>query len=206
MRILITILVLIFSLQSWTKADVIKEFEMEGMTVGNSLLNYFNRDKIEQEKNSEFVYKYKDNKFFLLGIGSHDSYPLNIKLENYDELGVVIKPNDKNYIIYSLSGEIFCTKDINICLSKQKIIISELKDIFGSEVEFKTYEEPHRVDQSGNSIVFGNEFNFPSGSAISINVYQWSNKLKTEENYSDILKVSINSDEYSYFLRYEAYE
>ena len=38
---LFLVLVLIFSLQSWTKADDISEFEIEGMSIGDSLLDYF---------------------------------------------------------------------------------------------------------------------------------------------------------------------
>ena len=40
MRVFITVLVLIFSLQSWTKADDISDFEIEGMSIGDSLLDF----------------------------------------------------------------------------------------------------------------------------------------------------------------------
>ena len=46
MRIFIAILVLIFSLQSWTKADDIRDFEIEGMSIGDSLLDYVDLIKI----------------------------------------------------------------------------------------------------------------------------------------------------------------
>ena len=41
MRVFLTVLVLIFSLQSWTKADDIRDFEIEGMSIGESALNFF---------------------------------------------------------------------------------------------------------------------------------------------------------------------
>ena len=40
MRVFIAVLVLIFSLQSWTKADDIRDFELEGMSIGDSLLEF----------------------------------------------------------------------------------------------------------------------------------------------------------------------
>ena len=40
-------LVLIFSLQSLTKADDISDFEIEGMSVGDSLLDYMNINQIQ---------------------------------------------------------------------------------------------------------------------------------------------------------------
>ena len=42
--ILILFFILIF--QSWTKADEIKDFEIEGMSVGDSLLNHYSEDQI----------------------------------------------------------------------------------------------------------------------------------------------------------------
>ena len=50
MKIFISIIFLIFSLQSWTKADDIRDFEIEGMSIGDSLLDYFSKKKIDQEQ------------------------------------------------------------------------------------------------------------------------------------------------------------
>ena len=41
MRVFVAVLVLIFSLQSLTKADDIRDFEIEGMSIGDSLLDYY---------------------------------------------------------------------------------------------------------------------------------------------------------------------
>ena len=45
-RALIIFLVLVFSIQSWTKADDIRDFEIEGMSIGDSLLKFYNNDKV----------------------------------------------------------------------------------------------------------------------------------------------------------------
>ena len=50
MKVFITVLVLIFSFQSWTKADDISDFEIEGMSIGDSLLDSFNQSQIKAEK------------------------------------------------------------------------------------------------------------------------------------------------------------
>ena len=44
-KILITLLFFIFSLQSLTKAEDIKDFEIEGMTIGDSLEDHFSKKK-----------------------------------------------------------------------------------------------------------------------------------------------------------------
>ena len=40
MRVFLSFLILIFSFQSWTKADDIRDFEIEGMSLGDSALNF----------------------------------------------------------------------------------------------------------------------------------------------------------------------
>ena len=55
MKLFISVLFLIFSLQSWTKADDIKDFQIEGISLGDSLLNYFSKDEIDN-----FIDPYKD--------------------------------------------------------------------------------------------------------------------------------------------------
>ncbi len=56
MRVFILFLVLIFCFQSWTKADDIREFEIEGMSVGDSLLDFFDKNQIENEINDAAFY------------------------------------------------------------------------------------------------------------------------------------------------------
>ena len=50
MRIIIIIITFFVNLQSFTKADDIKDFEIGGFSIGESLLNHFSKKKIEQEK------------------------------------------------------------------------------------------------------------------------------------------------------------
>ena len=45
MRIFLSVLILILSLQSLTKADDIRDFEIEGMSLYQSALNFFLRPR-----------------------------------------------------------------------------------------------------------------------------------------------------------------
>ena len=203
------ILVLGLFLITPSQADDIRDFQIEGMSVGDSLLDYFSEEKIEEEKNTEYVFRYKDNRFVNLGVGYGSAFPLSKsqELEMYDELGVVIKPNDKSYKIYSISGEIFCEKDINICFSKKDEILSELKDFFGNQAELYTYKDKHSVDTTGNSIVYGNRFSFKqTKDIVSLNIYQWGNEILTEKDWAHSVKLSISLEEFYNFLVNEAYE
>ena len=48
MRIILAILILIFSFQPFTKADDIKDFQIEGISIGDSLLDYFNMEEVSK--------------------------------------------------------------------------------------------------------------------------------------------------------------
>ena len=58
MRVFLSVLILIFSLQSLIKADDISDFEIEGMSIGDSLLDFFSEEKI----NSSYQIKYEIDK------------------------------------------------------------------------------------------------------------------------------------------------
>jgi len=71
--------------------------------------------------------------------------------------------------------------------------------------EFESWEKPHSVDPSGKSMVYGNNITYTDGSDIAVDVYQWSEKMKQENNFPDTLQVSMSTKEFSNFLMYEAY-
>ena len=201
MRIFLTVLVLIFSLQSWTKADDIRDFEIEGMSIGDSLLDYFTKNEIQREMNSEFVYEYPGNKFIKIGVGSGKSFILTKELDQYEDLSIAIKKNDKRYKIYSVQGRVFCMNDIQECFSKAKDIVLELKEFFGNTAKFSKWDRAHTADKSKESHVYANEFTFKNKSKVAVHVYDWSNKLKKEKNWNDHISVAILSKEYSSFLQ-----
>jgi len=50
MRIFVTVLILILSVQCWTKADDIGDYEIEGMSVGDSLLKFYSKNEIQTQE------------------------------------------------------------------------------------------------------------------------------------------------------------
>ena len=87
MRVFIAVIVIILNLQSWTKADDIRDFEIEGMSIGDSLLDYFSEEEIKKaEENST---AYKDNRYIVIFS--------NKSSEKYDYVQVTYNPKDKNF-------------------------------------------------------------------------------------------------------------
>ena len=105
MKRLLLILILTLSLQSWTKADDISDFEIEGISVGDSLLDYFTKKEIRKERKYRIKYP-NSNKFSAI---TFVEYP-NLKV--YNSIQVNVKNKDKKYIIYSISGIIYFPNNI----------------------------------------------------------------------------------------------
>ena len=194
MRIFLSALILIFSLQSWTKADDIRDFQIEGMSIGDSLVNHFTKKKIISAVKYGFSYP-KSNKFITILIP--------VKKGNYDNFQFAIKPNDENYIIYSVEGEITYQNNMEECLKQQKIVIEDLKNFFPN-VETISENSTHEYDKK--SFTWETYFPFNNGSSIGVFCYDWSEEMLKEKAWEDSLKVVIDSKEFVNFLRHEAYD
>ena len=200
------ILIIIFSCQSLAKADDIRDFEIEGMSIGDSLLTFFNEDLIQEEINSDTVFIYKDNKFIDIAIGSTNIYPLNKDLRVYETVGITLKPNDQTYEIYAIDGRIDCEK-ISLCLFKKKEIASDLISFFGKNATKEDDDGPHAFDKTGKSKSYWTTFRFKSDkSVVRVIVTDWSNDINNNYGYEDNLKVEIISSELYNFLSTAIYE
>ena len=95
MRLFLAILVLIFNLQSPIKADDIRDFEIEGMSLGDSLLDYFNDEVIETAIDESY-----DDRLFI----TKTIYELNSNV--YQGFQFTYKESDKKKILHNINGVI----------------------------------------------------------------------------------------------------
>ena len=109
MKRLLLILILTFSFQTLAKADDIRDFQIEGMSIGDSLLNFMSEIKI---KDSILKSKYKDNSFARVEFYNN--------LKSYDAIQVHFKNDDSNYIIHMISGAKYFIDDIDNCYKEKK--------------------------------------------------------------------------------------
>ena len=192
MRVFIAVLVLIFSLQSWTKADDIRDFEIEGMSIGDSLLNYVGKDKIV--KNIRLYYEhFKNDDFYASGF--NESF-----FKVYDAVDIHLKKNDSKYIIYSLDGLIFY-EDINICYKKMSSIVKELSNQFMNSNKIDHGISAHEADKSGNSNVKRTSWYLDGKDLIAIECYYWSDQIKKiYPEWSNHLRISATTTELNDWL------
>ena len=199
MKRLLLILILTFSFQSWTKADDVRDFEIEGVSVESSLLDYFNEDeiidKINSYKNKGFIYGNDKKAFYALTFKRPERY------EKYDGLQIILKSNDEKYIIYALVGEIY-HKDINNCYN----IFDEIEDTFDFLFKDSNKEEklkrPHSFDKTGDSTTTDVYYNMDNGDVVALVCTDWS----IEMNISDSFRVELLTDEYADWLNNVVYK
>ena len=191
MRVFIAVLVLIFSFQSWIKADDISDFEIEGMSIGDSALDYFSEEKINSNIGE---IQYKSDKFYYVDI--EDSK----KFENYDVIQFHFKKNDNKYIIYSISGN--SKMEIKSCLNKQKEIYEEISELFTDIEKYDAGKRKHPGDESGKSFTYDMYFQFKSKDVIAVSCYELSEKYSS----SDKLLIAIDTKEFNDFLNNEAHK
>ena len=195
MKKLVIILILIFSFQSFAKADDIREFEIEGITTGDSVLKYKSLYYVKQRLKHKYTFYYKDNKFAVIG--------LDISSNLFDAVSATIKPNDEKYIIYAIEGRLFFKNDYEGCKIKLKEISDDVLSIFPNK-NFRTLNDKHSYDKTGKSFYYANILNLLNGS-IEIYCFDWSKEIMDKDGFDNELKVVITSNEFRKWIDNEAY-
>ena len=125
MKRLLFILILTFSFQSLAKADDVREFQIEGMSIGDSLLEHVSLERI---KSRTTQYYPKSKKYV--------GYMRIKETKFYDETIARVVDGDKDYNIVSMNGIIKYQNNISECYSKKKEIVQEIySEICGDKKE-----------------------------------------------------------------------
>ena len=194
MNRLLLILILTFSFQTLTKADDIRDFQIEGMSIGDSALEHYSMKliKLANKYNCENS-AWKNCEMFSALMGPKGIYTSNIQLH--------FKKDDLNYIIYGITGTVKYVNNINDCYLKQKEIGFELETLFPNTNK-KEIEKAHSADKTGNSRNNSIYFKFLNNEIVYVACYDWSKKMK----YNDHLRIAILSAKYNNWLSDKAYK
>ena len=193
MRVFIAVIVLIFSFQSWTRADDIREFEIEGMSIGDSLLDYFD----ESEINNNSFTPWKDKKTFYQ-FGKKGNF------KTYEAITISYLMNDKKFIIYELTGR--NKMEYNKCKKKIREIALEIETLFESANKDDRGEYSHRIDKSKKSKVTSLNYHLNDGSIIHLGCYDWSNEITKKNGWTDKLTIALGSKKFREWQKNKAYK
>ena len=197
------LLIIIFSLcvQSLTKANDIRDFEIEGISVGDILLNHTKTIGVTKKNilDQNFKFYPGSKRLALLAFPDKGNYSTYYKIQ--------ATVNPKDYKIQRIGGYIKILNK-NDCLDKQKTIINDLENSFTSFERFNDVKfTPHVADKSGKSVANGIYLDLPSGDTAMVECYIWSKEYRKKHGgHEDNLRVTLSSKDGNDFVNNEAFK
>ena len=194
MKKFLAILILILTLQAPSyAAEDIRDFTIEGISIGDSLLDYYS---LEKQKKMKTVFDEKTN---LVSIIISDP-----SFEIYDQVQVIfIKKNQK---ILSIEGLVHHDK-YEFCLSRKSLVINDILKLFPNKKKYEVIDEKektHPVDKSGKSKTDTIYFDFKSGDNAKVGCVDYSKEFE-KKGREDHLQIAVYKSEYRFFIANEAY-
>ena len=189
MKKILFLLLLSFFINLNAQAEDIKNFQIEGISLGDSSLSHFSQKEIKK-----FTKKYKYyNKDF---IPVEPKMPLN----TYDSIQFYYKNNDTKKPIHVITGTQWFPNDIEACYKEKKVVIEELKNIFPNAKQVDLGIKKHDFDKSGKSTKSNYRFVFKNGDYAVVACYDWSKKLQNKKNFKDHLRVGLVKKDFDHWI------
>ena len=188
--LVIVVLGLLFSGNAY--ADDIKDFEIEGISIGDSLLKYYSKKKIKKSKKAT---NYKSKEFVTADIKFAE--------KTYDLFRISYIKKDSAYLIHGISGNQSYKNNIDECYPVIEKIMIEASKIFENTKSIKKVF-PHQVDKSGKSIITNYNFKVNGGS-LSIACVDYSKKME-KKGRVDFSRINLSTNVYNDWLRNKAYK
>ena len=192
MKKLLGILVLGLFLITPSQADDIREFQIEGMSIGDSALDFFSEEEIKEN-----IVRYDessgDRTYTTVEIFSNEtSFNLNL----YDGLVLIYKTKDNKFTLDSVTGTIFYVNNIEECYVKLDVVINNISELFVSI-------KPTKIKTVNLTLGkwTGSKLIFKSGDFVSVRCADYH-----KEKYKDHLRISIHKKEYMDWIKDKAYE
>ena len=188
-KILLTIIFFSLCLTVPSQSSDISEFEIEGISIGDSLLDYYTKKEIKsfiQDRQYPNSQRVKITKI------------LSDDFKTYEAVSADIL-NDGSYRILKISGRIFFDNNIKACHKKMSEIDKDINQIFGNENRY-TGDKKHRYDKSGRSTMKVIGYTLGKDD-IQIQCTDWHESM---EMY-DSLSFMLFTEEWMNFLNNEAY-
>ena len=197
------LLVLIFSLFLLSSptvfADDISDFEIEGMSIGDSLLDYMTEEEILEEielNKDDYPYLNEPNKYveiyFWKVLPTYDN-GLSVFVKN-NSTNQYITNKNKKYTILSIYGMMNYIENFDSCIAKRNEISEIISGMFPNEQKIEG-DFAHPSDPSGKSIIDRISFHFDSGEQINTECMDFDETFRIKSNLNEGLTVSILSEE-----------
>jgi hypothetical protein len=190
MKRLLLILILTFSFQSLSKADDIRDFEIEGFSLGDNLINYMTKKEIINNDEGHYP---KNSKFFEVNYTGTKN--------QYDHILFHVKRKDNNFKIYYIRA-VNTVDNKSECTKIKTVIANELKELFPNTY-FQEGSQKHYFYK--NSTQYISQFSFKIDANQSdharVECMIFSDKdKKIHGNFPSTLEVIISTEEFNKWL------
>jgi hypothetical protein len=182
---ILLLLLITFSLESWAKTDDIRDFEIEGISIGDSLLDHFT---LEEIKKNLYIYKDSNKKFTATNLRSTS--------KNYKYIQVHYKTNDKKFIVYTIDGVFAVNKKTSVCNKKRKNINDSISAMF-KNLEREDGNDLEMV--SGRGTMDRTKYLFDNNDFIEVVCYKYN--VSTHENNGRLGVVKKELDDWIISLK-----
>jgi len=175
-----------------TSSADIKDLQIEGISIGDNLLDHFSKEEIIKESLPTSTYSHLKNydKFI------HVEFVFHSSLKTYDSIQVFYKNIPNEYEVFAIIGKIYFEKNIHECVLKRDQIANELKGVLENfEIQGPEINE-HKADKTGKSKVNQISFWFNNNDVVIAECYDWSEEMK----YYDNLKINVLTKELNDWL------
>jgi len=200
------LLIWIFASQNFSLADNIRYFQVEGMKIGDSALDYFSQSQLEDNEQGWHNYSYKEySTSFMPGKGIYNWF-----LVSY-------KNDDNNFIIEALAGGLEKSNyDNKECNNKLDAVALNISAVYKNTLQEKkksyklTAEASRTYPFTGKSIVTSLSFNFLDGAKIILACYNMDKEAKENESFltsilkqNDSFRIDVRSSAFVNYLKKE---
>lgn len=182
--------------KSFALADDIRNFEIEGISIGDSLIKFYTKDDISNAPVTEYPSQNKDFKEITI---------LSKNSEKYEAFGFAIKSTDNSYKIYQMKGMLNFNNRFDECIQERDLIVKEISEIT-SKKNKKVYVN-NFANSLGDSKAYIVDFILSNGK-IRVWCTKWdrNNEIVKAEEWADTLNVDASTLEYLKWLRTKAYK
>lgn len=167
-------------------ANDIREFQLEEISIGDSLLDYYNIAQINEARETNF----KDNKY----TGKKFS-----KTKEFEEMQFMYLTDDKTKIIHGISAIKDFDNNLEKCKEERDSTIDSLKGLF---MNAKLLGPKTKKHSSGKSEWEGYGFMLKSGDLAIVACYY----SKRNKKFSEHLRISLRTNDYDKWLVNTAYK
>ena len=188
MKKLLAIIVLSLCLIIPSQADDVRDFQIEGMSVEDSLLDHFTKKKITKSIVNWYD-NLEKNRYTAIALDSEN-------FKRYDFVDVFTNYGDESYKIVTIAGVMYFgndkeIRDINHCYNKQITIADEIKSMFKDSKKIGPVKMIFKsADPTGKSNYTDIYLTLDDNYEVVIACYDWSDDF---ENKADHMYIALRS-------------